>query len=125
MKTNMNSILIICEDSPFGKNSVIESIRLASGILAVGDIEDCKVVLLKDAIYFLNRQIDPLALNLDSLNDLKKLMDLSNLEIYICEEDLTILGLTEGDLMTSDSIQLISHDLISKLILEADFTFKY
>ena len=55
----VQSIIVVCEDSPFGKNSAMESIRLATGLLAVGDIELCKVIFLKDAIYFLNKNINP------------------------------------------------------------------
>ena len=48
----VNSIVILCKDSPFGKNSVVESIRMAAGLLAVGDIDKCKVIFIGDAVYF-------------------------------------------------------------------------
>ena len=44
----VESVVIMCEESPFGKNSVVESIRMAAGILAVGDVEDVKVIILKN-----------------------------------------------------------------------------
>ena len=46
----VNSIVILCEDSPFGKNSAIESIRMATGLLAVGDIDECKVIFIGDEV---------------------------------------------------------------------------
>jgi len=66
----VNSIVLICEDSPFGKNSAVESIRMATGILAVGDIDDCKIILLNDAVYFLSKNINPEALNVDPFDNI-------------------------------------------------------
>ncbi|MDX1798394.1 MAG: hypothetical protein R3255_07075, partial [Candidatus Lokiarchaeia archaeon] len=64
----VNSILIICEDGPFGKNSVVESIRMAAGLLAVGDVEICKVILLREAVSFLSKNLAPEALNMNNFD---------------------------------------------------------
>ena len=69
----VNSIIILCEDSPFGKNSAVESIRMATGLIAVGDIDECKVIFMGDAVYFLNKNINPEALNLDSFSNIMRL----------------------------------------------------
>ncbi len=121
----MHSILIICEDSPFGKNAVLEALRLATGILAVGDIEDCQVVLLKDAIHVLHKRLQPAALNVDPIDDILKLIKLSEVEIIVSREDLEFLGLTEQDLLPLEHLTVANHEMISELILYADFTFKY
>ena len=121
----VNSVVIICEDGPFGKNSVVESIRMAAGILAVGDIEDCKVILLRDAVNFLNRNISPKALNVDDFANILRLIELSDLEIYVHEEALKSAGITSSDLILSDNVRAIDTKMISTLILEADMSFKY
>ncbi|GAI68920.1 unnamed protein product, partial [marine sediment metagenome] len=35
----VKSVVILCEDSPIGKNSSLEAIRMAAGIMAVGDLD--------------------------------------------------------------------------------------
>jgi sulfur relay (sulfurtransferase) DsrF/TusC family protein len=121
----VQSIVIICEDSPFGKNSVTESIRLATGILAVGDIEICKVVFLGDAVFFLNENIAPEALNVDPIDNILRLMELSDLEIYVHDDALETTGLNVNDLIQNDNLKVVDMGIISKLILEADMCFKY
>ena len=121
----VNSVVIICEDGPFGKNSVVESIRMAAGILAVGDVEECKVILLKDAIYFLNTHLNPNALNRNDFANIIRLIELSDLEIYVHDEALEIAGIKSTDLILSDNIKIVDIKKISELILEADMSFKY
>jgi len=121
----VNSVVIICEDGPFGKNSVVESIRMAAGILAVGDVEDCKVILLKDAINFLNRNLNPKVLNMDDFVNVMRLIELSDLEIYVHDEALEVAGINSDDLILSDNVKVVDTKMISTLILEADMSFKY
>ena len=121
----VQSIVILCEDSPFGKNSVTESIRLASGLLAVGDIKLCKVIFMGDAVYFLNKNLNPNALNVDPVDNIIRLMELSDLEIYAHDDALETAGLEIKDLIQNDNLKVVDMDTISKLILEAEMCFKY
>ena len=121
----VNSIVIICEDGPIGKNSVVESIRMAAGILAVGDIEICKVILLKDAVYFLDKNLNPKALNMDEFTNVLRLIELSELEIYIHNEALELAGIEPSDLILEDNVSIVDMSKISELIIEADMSFKY
>ena len=121
----VESIVIICEDSPFGKNSVIESIRMATGILAVGDIENCKVILTGEAVLFLSKHLTPEALNVDSFSNITRLMELSDLEIYADEGSLNNCGLDKTDLIDYENIQVVNITQISQIIMDAEMTFKY
>ena len=121
----VNSVVIICEDSPFGKNSVVESMRMAAGILAVGDIDKCKVILLKDAVYFMNKNLNPSALNVDNFTNIIRLIELSYLEIYIHDDALKTAGIEINDLILEENIKIIGTQEISQLIFEADMSFKY
>jgi sulfur relay (sulfurtransferase) DsrF/TusC family protein len=121
----VKSIVIICEDSPIGKNSVIESIRMATGILAVGDIRNCKVILMGDAIYFLNRNLNPAVLNIDSFADIMRLIDFSEIEIYVLDEALKVAGMGHSDLIQYDNLKIVNFSEISNLIMEADMCFRY
>ncbi|MFW9968798.1 MAG: DsrE family protein [Candidatus Odinarchaeota archaeon] len=121
----VDSVLIICEDGPFGKNSVVESIRMAAGLLAVGDIEVCKVLLLKDAIYFLKKNLDPKALKTDDFANIIKLIELSELHLYIHNEALELAGLEYNDLILQKYLKIVNNKEISQLILNADMSFKY
>ena len=120
-----NSIVIICEDGPLGKNSVVESIRMAAGILAVGDIEICKVVLLRDAVYFLDKNLNPKALNMDEFTNIFRLIELSELEIYTHDKALEIAGIDHSDLVLADNVKIVDISKISELVIEADMSFKY
>ncbi|MHA1992019.1 MAG: DsrE family protein [Candidatus Hodarchaeales archaeon] len=121
----VNSILIICEDSPFGKNSVVETLRMATGILAVGDIDDCKVVFMKDAIYFLSQNLDPDALQVDHFTNIMRLIELSDIEIFVHDEALEGAGMNVSDLISGDNIKVVNIEKISQLIVESDMCFKY
>ena len=121
----IKSILIICEDSPFGKNSVIESIRMATGLLAVGDLDNCKVIFMGDAVYFLNKSLNPEALNVDPFSNIIRLMELSDLEVYIHDKALDLAGLEQSDLISYENLKIVSYEEISQLIIEANMTFKY
>jgi len=120
-----NSIIILCEDSPFGKNSSVETIRMATGLLAIGDIDNCKVVFLKDAIYFLNKKLNPDALQVNHFENIMRLLDLSGLKIYIHDEAMGEAGMVRSDLLPIDNIKIVSIEEISQLILDADMSFKY
>ncbi|MBY8986200.1 MAG: DsrE family protein [Candidatus Lokiarchaeota archaeon] len=121
----VNSIIILCEDSPFGKNSAVESIRMAAGILAIGDIDECKVVFMKDAVYFLSQNLNPDAINVDQFTNIMRLIELSELKIYVHDEALEVAGMDMSDLIPGDNIQVVNLEKISELIIEADMSFKY
>jgi sulfur relay (sulfurtransferase) DsrF/TusC family protein len=121
----VKSVVILCEDGPFGKNSVVEAIRMAAGLLAVGDIDDCKVILLKDAVIFLNQNLKPEALNVDDFGNIIRLIELSELELYIHDEALKVAGIDSNSLILSENINVIDLNAISQLLLDADMSFKY
>ena len=121
----VNSIVIICEDSPFGKNSAVESIRMGTGLLAIGDIDNCKVVFLQDAIYFLSKNLDPEVIKVKPFTNILRLIELSGIEIYVHDDALEAAGMNESDLIPIDNIQVVNLKKISQLILKADMNFKY
>jgi sulfur relay (sulfurtransferase) DsrF/TusC family protein len=121
----VNSIVIICEDSPFGKNSAMESVRMAAGILAVGDIDECKVVFMNDAVYFLSKNLKPQAINSDPITNIMRLIELSELEIYVHNKALDRAGMTDSDLVPIENLKVVNTEMISQLILEGDMSFKY
>lgn len=98
---------------------------MAAGILAVGDVEDCKVILINDAVNFLNNNLNPKALNMDTFANVIRLIELSDLEIYVHDEALEIVGINSSDLILSDNVKVVDTKMISTLILEADMSFKY
>jgi sulfur relay (sulfurtransferase) DsrF/TusC family protein len=121
----VNSIVIICEDGPFGKNSVVESIRMAAGLLAVGDVEICKVILLRDAVYFLNKNLEPEAIKMDNFDNILRLIELSELQLYVHDEALENVGIDFSDLILQDNIKVVDIKEIAQLISNTDMSFKY
>lgn len=98
---------------------------MAAGILAVGDVEICKVILLREAVYFLDKKLNPKALNMDEFTNVLRLIELSELEIYIHDEALELAGIEPSDLVLEDNIGIVDISKISELIIEADMSFKY
>lgn len=121
----IKSVVIVCEDSPFGKNSVIESIRMATGLLAIGDLDNCQVIFMGDSVYFLNKDLNPEALNVDPFSNIMRLMELSDIEVYVHGEALNTAGLEQSDLISYENLKIVSNEEISQLILDANMTFKY
>ena len=46
----VESAVIITDQSSIGKNSAVEAIRIGSGFVALGEIIDCKVIFMGDAV---------------------------------------------------------------------------
>ena len=121
----VKSIVIICEQSPIGKNSAIEAIRMAAGIMAVGDLESCKVVFMGDAVLFLSKSFDPKAVNMDDFSNVFRLMELSDIEVFALDKALEVAGLTRSDLIDYDNVNVASIKDVSKFLLEADASYRY
>lgn len=121
----VKSIVIICEQSPIGKNSAIEAIRMAAGIMAVGDLENCKVVFMGDAVLFLSKSFNPNAVNMDDFSNVFRLMELSDIEVYALDIALEIAGLSRSNLIDYDNVNVASIKDVSKFLLEADVSYRY
>jgi len=91
----------------------------------LGDVEDCRVLFLGDAILFLNKNTNSSALNMDSLTDMIRLIELSELHIFVALEDLIALDLDKEDLISYKHLEIIDYNTVSKLILNNDFCFKF
>lgn len=121
----INSVVIVCEESPIGKNSAMESVRMAAGILAVGDVDDCKLIFMGDAVYFLTKKLNPEILNMGSVSNIMRLMELSDLETYVLDTALDERGLDRSDLIDNENVRIAPIEKVSELISNADMTFRY
>jgi hypothetical protein len=54
-----------------------------------------------------------------------RLMELSDLEIYVHDDTLETAGMEKSDLIQYDNLKIVSLETISKLILEAEMSLKY
>ena len=121
----IESVVIICDRSPVGVNSAVESIRLGSGFMALGEEIDCKIVFTGDAVYLLNKHADPTAVGLDSYDETFEMADLSDLEILILDSALSEAGLTAEDLIDYENLKIIDIDELTNTIGEASTCFRY
>jgi sulfur relay (sulfurtransferase) DsrF/TusC family protein len=121
----VKSVVILCVDSPIGKNSAIEAIRMGAGIMAVGDLEECKIVFMGDSVYFLSKNFDPEKVNMDVPSNIFRMMELSDLDVYVLDSALEIAGLKQSDLVDFDNVKVVNNKEISKFILDADVTYRY
>ena len=79
----VDSLVILCDSAPVGKNSAIEAIRMGSGLVALGETVQTTVVFDGDAVLMLAKNADPAAVNQDTYDAVMEMADLSDLEI--CE----------------------------------------
>jgi len=121
----VKSVVILCEDSPIGKNSAIEAIRMGAGIMAVGDLEECKIIFMGDSVYFLSKYFNPEKVSMDVPSNIFRMMELSDLDVYVLDSALEIAGIKQSDLVEFDNVKVASNKEISKFILEADITYRY
>ncbi|NVM35783.1 MAG: DsrE family protein [Candidatus Lokiarchaeota archaeon] len=121
----IKSVVIISDQSPIGRNSAIEAIRIGSGFTALGEYIDCKVVFTGDAVYLFNKYCNPEAVGMDSLTEVLEMADLSDLEVYIIESALTEAGLTKDDLIEYENLKIINYDDLTELIADADTSFRF
>ena len=121
----VESVVIITDQSPVGKNSAAEAIRIGSGFVALGEIIDCQIVFTGDAVFLLNKHADPEAVGLDSLSETIEIADLSDLELYVLDKALEDSGLTTEDLIEYENLKIINIDELSDLIEKADVSFRF
>lgn len=121
----VESVLIISDQSPIGKNSAAETIRIGSGFVALGEYVGCKIVFMGDAVYLLNKNASPEAVGLDNLNEVLEMADLSDLEIYVIDSALSDAALTREDLIEYENLKIINVDELANLIDDAQMCFRY
>ena len=121
----VKSVVILCEDSPIGKNSAVEAIRMGAGIIAVGDLDECKIIFMGDSVYFLSKNFDPERVNRDTPSNIFRLMELSDLDVYALDSALDIAGIKHSDLIEYENVKVASILEISKFILKADVMYRY
>ena len=121
----VQSVVVISDQSPIGRNSAIEAIRIGSGFTALGEYIDCKIVLMGDAVYLFNKYCNPEVVGMDPLTEVMEMADLSDLEVYLVDTALTEAGLSREDLTDYENLKVIDHDELTDLIANADTCFRY
>ena len=121
----VQSVVIVSDQSPIGRNYAVEAIRIGSGFTALGEYIDCKIVFMGDAVYLFNKNCDPEAVGMDSLAEVLEMADLSDLEVYIIESALNEAGLTKEDMIDYENLKFIGYDELTDLIANADISFRY
>lgn len=121
----IESVVIISDQSPIGKNSAIEAIRIGSGFTALGEFIDCKIVLTGNAVYLFNKSCNPEVVGMDSLEEVLEIADLSDLEVYIIESALKDAGMSKDDLVEYENLKVINYDELTDLIANASTTFRF
>ena len=121
----VESVVIVTEQSPIGKNSAAEAIRIGSGFVALGEFIDCKIVFTGDSVYLLNKNAKPTAVGVDSVDEVIEMADLSDLELYVLDTALEVAGLTREDLIEYENLKVVSMDEIVELIDQANTCFRF
>jgi len=121
----VESVVIIADQSPTGKNSAAEAIRIGSGFVALGEFINCQIVLTGDAVYLLNKNATPTVVGMDPVDETIEMADLSDLELYVLDKSLKDAGLTVEDLIEYENLKVINIDELIDLIEHADTCFRF
>ncbi len=121
----MDSVLILCDKSPFGTNSAYEAIRLGAGYLGLGEDIDCKVLLYGDAVLTVKNNLAVDKIGVDTMDEGLEMADLSELPIIITQEDMDRRGMNKDELFEFEDspIQVIKRVEIPKIMMEFDTVF--
>ena len=121
----VKNVIITCDDSPIGKNSALESIRMGAGISAVGDLDSVKIILIGDSVLLLSKNYNPKAVNMDEDSNIFRMLDLADMEIYVLNTALEDLGMQESDLIEDGNIQVVDIGELADIFLKADTIYNY
>ncbi|MBY9017073.1 MAG: DsrE family protein [Candidatus Lokiarchaeota archaeon] len=121
----IESVVIITDQSPMGKNSALEAIRIGSGFVALGEYVNCQIVFMGDAVYLLNKNAKPEAIGMDPLDETMEIADLSDLELYVVDQALEDAGMSAEDLIEYENLKIITIDEVVDLIENADTSFRF
>lgn len=121
----VKNVIITCDDSPIGKNSALESIRMGAGISAVGDLDSVKIIFIGDSVLLLSKKYNPKAVNMDVDSNIFRMLDLADMEVYVLNTALEDLGMQESDLIEDGNIQVVNIKELVDIFLKADTIYNY
>ena len=120
----MKSVLILCDKGPFGTNTAVEAIRLASGLLGLGEDVDCKVAFLGDAVLVMKNNLQAGQIGMDSIDEGLEMADLTDMEIILIKEDMEERGMSESDVVDYENLLFIGISELHGVIGEFETVFK-
>ena len=121
----VESVVIIADHSPIGKNSALEAVRIGSGFVALGEYINCQIVFTGDAVYLLSKNAKPEAVGMDTFDEVMEIADLSDLELYVVDQALKDAGMTTDDLVEYEGLKIVTIDEVVDLIENADTSFRF
>lgn len=121
----VESVVVITDQSPTGKNSAAEAVRIGSGFVALGEFINCQIVFTGDAVYLLNKNVSPEAVGNDPVDEIIEIADLSDLELYVIDQALMDAGMTHEDLIEYENLKVISVDELTELMEQATTCFRF
>jgi len=121
----VESVVVISDRSPVGINSALEAIRIGSGFVALGEIIECQIVYMGDAVYILNKNADPQAVGLDSMDETLEIAELSDLELYVLDTALEDAGMTPDDLVEYEFLKIINVEELTIMIEQANTCLRF
>ncbi len=114
-------IMVVFNKAPYERISVVESIRAATGVIAM-DIEGI-TVFIDDGVYALLKNQNPAGTGLESVEKGLKLLDMNDAQIKVVRESLVERGIEESDLLELAGLEVISAEELGELMLDYNSVF--
>jgi len=121
----MQSVVIMCDQSPVGTNAPAEVVRIGSGLKALGETVACKVIFAGDAVYLVSKRVHPDAVKADSFAEILEMAELSELPLYVVDTALEEAGLAREDLIDYTGLSIVTLEDVASFLAEADTCFWY
>ena len=114
----MESILIICDASPFGTNIASEAIRMGAGFMGLGNTVRCKILFRGEGVLSLKKNLNPSIIGLDPIDEGLEMASLTELPLIAVQEDLDQYNLRKLDLIAYDQLSILRTEEIPRLFEE-------
>jgi len=117
----VHRILVVFNKSPYGSASIVEGIRLATGV-TVADIESV-VLFMDDGVFALMENQHSSSLGLLPIGgSLEYLID-NGVQINVLKDSLVSRGISVNNLLKLNNMKIISLTELGTLLLQFDVIF--
>jgi sulfur relay (sulfurtransferase) DsrF/TusC family protein len=78
-----------------------------------------------DSVYFLSKKFNPEIMNMESIDSIYRMIELSDIEIYVLDSALENAGIGKDELIEFDKVKIANIKEIADFISQADTVFRY
>lgn len=78
-----------------------------------------------DAVYFLSKKLNPEVIHMESVENIHRMIEMSDIEIFALDTALENAGIKRDELINFENVKIANIEEISDFIIQADTIFRY